>query len=130
MQESLKNCFSQQAGAFDYGDPFTEETQDHIIELLKPKYIEELTVLGDEPMEPENQVGLLPFLRQEKQEFLEKTIWIYTGFMYEELMGKTGGNISELREILKVIDGLVDVVLLKNSRICVCDFVAHPTSGS
>ena len=58
-----KNCFQPQTWAFDYGHPFTAETEEALLQMLAPAYINGLTLLGGEPFEPENQRGLLPFLR-------------------------------------------------------------------
>ena len=59
-----KNCFQPQTWDFEYGQPFTEETEQHLLELLSPSYINGLTLLGGEPFEPENQRVLVPFLRR------------------------------------------------------------------
>lgn len=104
-----KNCFQPQTWDFDYGNPFTEETENHIINLLKKDYIHGLTVLGGEPFEPANQKDLLPFLKKVRELFPQKSIWAYTGFTYEEL--KTDGTHPRCREtdsILSLIDVLID----------------------
>jgi anaerobic ribonucleoside-triphosphate reductase activating protein len=79
-----KNCFSQQTWDFQYGEPFTEEVEDRIVEMLQRPYVEGLTVLGGEPMEPENQETLLPFLQKVRQNCPDKNVWIYTGFRLEK----------------------------------------------
>ena len=81
-----KGCFNAEAQAFDYGRPFTIETEDELLAALEPSYIAGLTLLGGEPMEPENQRALLPFLRRFRGKFGDtKTLWIYTGCIYESL---------------------------------------------
>ncbi len=62
-----KNCFQPQTWDFCYGQPFTAETEDYLLSLLSPGYINGLTLLGGEPFEPENQRALLPFLRRVRQ---------------------------------------------------------------
>ena len=57
-------CFNAEAWDFSYGAPFTEETQEELLKALSPDYIEGLTLLGGEPMEPVNQETLLPFIRK------------------------------------------------------------------
>ena len=59
-----KNCFQPQTWDFCYGQPFTTETEDYLLSLLSPVYINGLTLLGGEPFEPENQRALVPFLRR------------------------------------------------------------------
>ena len=59
-------CFNEVAWDFGYGEPFTQETIDHILNLLKPDYIQGLTLLGGEPFEPQNQGAVVELLRQVK----------------------------------------------------------------
>ena len=106
-----KGCFNSETWDFNYGTPFTKETEDEILELLKPDYIEGLTLLGGEPMEPENQREILPLLRELKSRYPDKTIWLYTGNLYEELIGEVGSHpkcIEVTRELLSYVDILVD----------------------
>jgi len=65
-----KNCQNQITWDFGFGKPFTKETEDEILEDLKPEYIQGLTVLGGEPFEPENQEALAPFLERVKKTVL------------------------------------------------------------
>ena len=72
-----ENCFQPQTWDFCYGKPFTSETEDELIRLLSPDYINGLTLLGGEPFEPKNQRALLPFLRRVRRELPQKTIWSF-----------------------------------------------------
>lgn len=104
-----KNCFQPQTWDFEYGSPFTEETEDYILNLLKPSYISGLTVLGGEPFEISNQKALYPFLRTVKESFPNKTIWIFSGFTYEELLSPDSrANCEITKELLSIADVLVD----------------------
>ena len=67
-----KNCFNQIAWDFGYGKPFTEEVEEEIITALSPYYIAGLTLLGGDPMEPENQRALLPFVKKVRARLPEK----------------------------------------------------------
>ena len=78
-------CFQPETWDFDYGEPFTKATEDEIITALRPSWIQGLSILGGDPMEPENQKALLPFLRRVKEELPEKDIWIYTGYLLEKV---------------------------------------------
>ncbi|HIS52485.1 MAG TPA: anaerobic ribonucleoside-triphosphate reductase activating protein [Candidatus Onthomonas avicola] len=104
-----KGCFNQEAWDFAYGAPYTAETEDEIIEALRPWYITGLTLLGGEPFEPANQAALLPLLRRVRRELPEKTIWAFTGYTLETdlLTGKLG-DWAITREILHSLDVLVD----------------------
>lgn len=104
-------CFNEVAWDFGYGEPFTQQTIDTILDMLRPDYIRGLTLLGGEPFEPENQAPLLAFLRRFRTALPGKTVWCYTGFTLEELLGKSGecrACTPHTRELLELIDILVD----------------------
>ncbi len=104
-----ENCFQPQTWAFDYGQPFTRETEETIFGLLRPEYINGLTLLGGEPFEPENQRALLPFVRRVRERYPNKTVWSYTGFTYEELKREGSHPRCEVTdELLSLLDVLVD----------------------
>ena len=102
-------CFQPQTWDFNYGQEFTKETEDRIIEMLKPDYITGLTVLGGEPFEPENQVALVPFLKRVKESYPDKTIWSFSGFVLEDLMREgTQCHTEVTMDMLNMIDVLID----------------------
>lgn len=104
-----EQCFQPQTWAFDYGQPFTRETEDRILELLAPDYINGLTLLGGEPFEPENQRALLPFLRRVRAAYPLKNIWAYSGFTYEELLNpECHAHCAATEALLDLLDVLVD----------------------
>ncbi len=104
-----KNCFQPQTWDFEYGQPFTPDTEEHILDLLNFDYISGLTVLGGEPFEPSNQQTLLPFLKKVKDKYPQKDIWIFSGFTLEELRDrKCRAYCDATEEILGIIDVLVD----------------------
>lgn len=78
-------CFQPETWDFDYGAPFTEEIEDEILTALRPSWIQGLSILGGDPMEPENQEALVAFLKRVKTELPEKDIWIYTGYLLEKI---------------------------------------------
>ena len=104
-----KGCFQPQTWDFEYGKPFTAETEDYLLRLLAPDYINGLTLLGGEPMEPQNQRALLPFVKKVRETLPNKTIWCYSGFTYEELLTDESHPRCEVTdELLSLIDVLVD----------------------
>ena len=104
-----KNCFNPETWSFDYGEPFTAETEDKIISELEPDYINGLSLLGGEPFEPANQAVLLPFLRRVKERFPDKTVWCYTGYLFDtELLSESRARCEHTDEMLSLIDVLVD----------------------
>lgn len=106
-----KNCFQPETWDFSYGEPFTADVAEEIYESMKVPSVRGLTILGGEPMEPENQKGLLPFVREFKKRFPDKNIWLYTGNVYEELtlgVGKHYKCTEDTSELLSYVDILVD----------------------
>ena len=103
-----EDCFNRETWAFDFGKPYTEETENAIAESLKPDYIAGLTVLGGEPFEKENQPEVLKLVKRVRKEFPNKTIWIFSGFTYEELISGSRASGETTNEILSVCDVLVD----------------------
>lgn len=104
-----KGCFNEKAWDFNYGNDFSDETIDEVIKDLDKEYISGLTLLGGEPLERENQKGLVKLIRRVKEELPNKTIWCYTGFDYEkDVMGRMYSQWPETKEIMDSIDVLVD----------------------
>ena len=104
-----KNCFQPQTWDFEYGTPFTKETENKILDMLSPDYINGLTVLGGEPFEPSNQRALLPFLQMVADKYPQKNIWMFSGFTLEELQSDGSHPRCEVTDdILSLIDVLVD----------------------
>lgn len=104
-----RGCFQPETWDFKYGSPFTPKVQDDILNMLAPSYIDGLTVLGGEPFEPSNQHSLLPFLELVRGTYPDKTIWMYTGFSYEDLITPGAHPHTALTsKILSLIDVLVD----------------------
>ena len=103
-----KGCFQPETWDFSYGQAYTEATEQTILDSLAPSYIRGLTLLGGEPMEPDNQRALLPLLRRLKAEYPTKTVWCYSGYTYEELTGKSRARCEVTDEMLSLIDVLVD----------------------
>ena len=103
------SCFQPETWDFAYGKPFTEETEAYLLELLKPEYINGLTLLGGDPFEPENQKELVRLLEAVREKYPSRDIWCYTGYTYEEdLLGGGTRHTRFTDEMLSLIDILVD----------------------
>mgnify|MGYP004455770905 FL=1 len=112
-----EDCFQPETWDFNYGNDFTEETKNKILEMLAPDYICGLTVLGGEPFEPENQRVLVDFLRKVRRKYPEKSIWCFTGFTLEMLETEgTHCHCEVTEEMLSLIDVLVDGRFDKNKK--------------
>lgn len=104
-----KGCFNAVAWDFDYGQPFTQETIDSILQMLKPDFVKGITLLGGEPFEPQNQPALVDLLRQIKAHYPQKSIWAFSGYLFDQdiLPGKLG-DPAITREFISYLDVLVD----------------------
>ena len=112
-----KGCFNAETWNFDYGKPYTKETEDEIIRLLSPDYIQGLTLLGGEPFEPENQRELVKLLKRVRRELPKKDIWSYSGYLLDADMTEGGRAYTEVtEEILSYLDVLVDGPFIEEQR--------------
>lgn len=105
-----KDCFNEVAWDFGYGKEFDQYVQDTLIEESKLPYVDGFTILGGEPMEIVNQKALRPFIERIKKELPYKTIWIYSGYTYEELTDPNNKRChgEDTDAILSMTDVLVD----------------------
>ena len=112
-----KGCFNQETWDFDYGQPFTKEVEDKIIEAMKPDYICGFTLLGGDPFEPENQKVLAPFMKRLRKIYPDKSFWCFTGYDFERdlLTGKLGDEKC-VQDILDTLDVLVDGKFVENLK--------------
>ncbi len=116
-------CFQPETWDFLYGKEFTCETEDEIIEAMKPSFISGFTVLGGEPFEPENQMVLAPFLEKIKRIYPEKNIWCYTGHVLDDDILKGKRKYTEYtHRMLSCIDVLVDGPFVESLRNLMLEF--------
>lgn len=113
-----EGCFNPETWDFHYGNPFGPEQEEEILSALSWPYIHGLSLLGGEPMEPENQPAILRLVRRVRERFPDKDIWCYSGYLFPRLAAGEVGQHS--REILELLDVLVDgpfVLAQKNLSI-------------
>lgn len=104
-----RGCFQPETWNFTFGQPYTEDVTEQLLEMLKPSYIAGLTLLGGEPMEPENQPVVLELVRAVKERYPEKNIWCYSGYTYDTDLQPGGSVHTEYTdELLSLMDVLVD----------------------
>lgn len=112
-----QNCFNEETWDFRFGKPFTKETEDFLLNALRPAYIKGLTLLGGEPLEQSNQQGLLPFIRRVKREMPEKNIWCYTGYTFEtDVLERMCVEWEETKELLSYFDVIVDGEFIQEQK--------------
>jgi len=109
-----KGCFNEIAWDFHYGKPFTQETIDYILKLLKPAHIRGLTLLGGEPFEPQNQEAVVRLLRQVKRELPEKSIWAFSGYLFDKDI--LSGRLGDTSEYVSYLDVLVDGPFVESKK--------------
>lgn len=107
---NCENCFNKAAQSFTYGIDYTQESEDRIIELLDHYYIQGLSLLGGDPMEPENQPSILKLIKRVREALPDKDIWLWTGRTYPDnfLPGNKEYVENVTEEIFKNIDVVVD----------------------
>lgn len=102
-------CFNEVAWDFEYGEPFTEQTIEMILDMLKPDYIKGLTLLGGEPFEPQNQPDIVKLLRRVRQTYPQKSIWAFSGYLFDrDILAGRLGPMETTKEYLSYLDVLVD----------------------
>ena len=104
-----KGCFNEIAWNFKYGKEFADETIDEILKDLDHDYIDGLSLLGGEPLEPENQEGLLKLVEKVKERYPQKNIWCYTGFDFEkDVIGRMAKDSDTTKKLISYFDVVVD----------------------
>lgn len=102
-------CFQPQTWDFRFGQEYTQETEDEIINELKKPYYTGLTILGGEPFEMDNQPQVLKLIERVRKEVPGRDIWVYTGFVYDRDLVEGGiRHGKDTDKILDNIDILVD----------------------
>ena len=101
-------CFNEVAWDFDYGQPFDQGVIDLILSMMKPGHIKGLTILGGEPFDPRNQGPIVELLRQVKEKYPEKSIWAFSGYLFDHICSGRLGDWEVTKEYLSYLDVLVD----------------------
>lgn len=112
-----KGCFNSETWNFDYGQPFTSDTENYILEALKPYYITGFSLLGGDPFEPENQFSCTMLLEKIRNMYPDIDIWCWTGYLYDKDLipgGKCWTVWTE--QMLSYIDTLVDGPFIEEEK--------------
>ena len=96
---NCKNCFNPSTHSFSGGKPFTEKELNILLNLCAVNCISGLSILGGEPLHPKNIDEVTNIAKKFKEKYPDKTIWLWTGFKYEQIKDK---------EILSYLDIIVD----------------------
>lgn len=110
-------CFNEVAWDFEYGQPFTQDTINMILDMMSPDRIRGLTLLGGEPFEPQNQGPVLELLRQIKEKYPNKSIWAFSGYLFDrDILAGRLGDWEITREYLSYLDVLVDGPFIQSRK--------------
>lgn len=94
-------CFNTVAKDFDGGIEFTDQTRDLIFSLAEPSHISGLSILGGEPLHPQNRDEVLRLISQFKSKYPDKSVWLWTGYLWEDVADDLVGSGIDV-----VVDGL------------------------
>lgn len=89
------------------GIPFDSEAKQELFDELNRDYISGITFSGGDPLHPQNRSEIGMLIQEIKEKFPDKTIWIYTGFKWDEIK-----DISYVRKADVVVDGSFEIELL------------------
>ncbi|MCR5090269.1 MAG: anaerobic ribonucleoside-triphosphate reductase activating protein [Oscillospiraceae bacterium] len=105
-----RGCFNAETWDFAYGKAFDRTVEEELLQSLAPSYNSGLSVLGGEPLEVSNQRALLPFLKKVRSAYPEKSIWLWSGYTWEEITDpqQTRCHCELTAELLRLLDVLVD----------------------
>ncbi len=118
-----KGCFQPETWDFCNGRVFDKEAEESILNSLAPNYIRGLTLLGGDPFEPENQAGLIEFMRLVKEQYPGKDVWAYTGYVLDTDLQPEGRVFTEYtQELLSYIDVLVDGPFMEEQKSLMLKF--------
>lgn len=122
-RNACPGCFNPETWNFKFGKEFTSETEDEIIQALKPEHIQGFSLLGGEPFEEENQKVLAPFLEKLKTIYPNKDIWCWTGYILDKDLQNGQRKHTEYTDrMLKCIDVLVDGPFIQEKKNLMLEF--------
>ena len=110
-EHRCKNCFNPETWNFNYGKEFTDETLHLILELLKPKHISGLSILGGEPLHPRNRQSTLDLVKLVRAYAPGKSVWLWTGYLWEDVAEDLIGSGIDVVVDGKFVEELKDLRL-------------------
>ena len=110
-EHRCKGCFQPETWNFNYGKEFTEQTAQCILELAKPNYISHLAIFGGEPLHPQNRRDVLDLVRKFKSAYPEKTVWLWTGYLWEEVASDVSSSGIDVLVDGRFVEDLKDLRL-------------------
>lgn len=105
-QFHCEDCFNPESWNYNYGKPYTQETTNYILSILQSPYVNGLSILGGDPLwQDEDGITQLTNLIEQVKS-IGKTVWIWSGFTWEQLpsLSQSKQNLIQLCDVM--IDGL------------------------
>ena len=116
-----KNCFNSEAWEFSKGQEWNDKTKNQFLKLIEPPFIQRVSILGGEPLHPQNVQNVLKIVDEIRVSYPTKNIWLYTGYTWEEIWIKdnikTADKVKDMREkairnlrrqVVRMCDVLID----------------------
>ena len=116
-----KNCFNSETWEFSKGQEWNDKTKNQFLKLIETPFIQRVSILGGEPLHPQNVQNVLKIVDEIRVSYPAKNIWLYTGYTWEEIWIKdnikTGDKIKDMREkaiknlrrqVVRMCDVLID----------------------
>lgn len=117
------NCFNQETWNFNNGFSWNDEKKNKVLDLCDENFIEGLSILGGDPMclfslkNFDESRDLLKLCKEFKERFPQKTIWLWTGYTFEELLDDNIMNVDEVKELLQYLDVIVDGLFEEDKKV-------------
>lgn len=103
-----EGCFNAKTWDFSFGQVYTAEVEQSLLDAMAPDYISGFTFLGGEPMEPENRPFVFSLAKKLRERFPEKTIWLYSGYTFETDILEWAKDDEIVKNLLPLLDVIVD----------------------
>lgn len=102
------NCFNSETWDFEGGYSWTEKSIKNFLNLVNRSYIKRVSILGGEPLTSRNVEEIFHLISTIRNLFPTKTIWLYTGFTWEQIINPTNSDDILRKEIVSQCDVVVD----------------------
>lgn len=101
---NCEDCFNKELQDFEYGDIWSQKSEDEFIDYVSNPMVVGINVLGGEPLQQTMDDSLLDLLKRVKNEFPEKSIWLWTGDLFEEAI-ENEKKLAIIEQVDVIIDG-------------------------
>lgn len=95
-EHHCKNCQNPITWDKNDGLPFDKKAEDELFEALNKSFISGITFSGGDPLAPYNRAEVSRLIKKCRNEYPNKTIWLYTGYLYEEIKDIDGISLVDV----------------------------------